>query len=109
MELDFSPKLCEITPPTPLSEVSTSTMKVFEGLECLRMGAVLKASLSCLKAWFVEGFHWSFLGPFFNSKVRSEFSLPKPLINLLQKLKNTVLDCHDFVLVHKNSTNADIS
>lgn len=63
----ISPNRCESVSLTPFSEAFTSTMKGFEVSGCLRMGTVMKASLS-LKTQFAERFHWSFLGSFLTAR-----------------------------------------
>lgn len=66
--LGFSLKRCESTVPTPDSEVSTSTMNVFMGSGCLRLGAHVKAVLSRPKAFSASRVHYRHLGPFFSKE-----------------------------------------
>lgn len=47
--------------PTPVSKAPTSTMKGLVGSGCLRMDAVLNASLMFCKAWSAFGFHICFI------------------------------------------------
>lgn len=61
--LDFSPTHWDSTVPIPDSEACTSTIKVVGGAGCLRMGVVVKASLSLMNAFMAAWVHFRCLGP----------------------------------------------
>lgn len=87
----YSPKLCDRTALTLISDAFSFHNELLEGSGCVRMGAKVNATLRRLKAFSDSEFHVRFWGTFFNNDVKSVAIELKLMIKNREKFAKPIM------------------